>query len=68
MAATVYNTAWSAWVPVLAVAITVVGAALTLAWSLGGNFERIGAAIDRNRDAVERNAAAIDRNAREGLI
>ena len=62
MAATVYNTAWSAWVPVLAVAITVVGAALTLAWSLGGNFERIGAAIERNREVVEDNGVAIGRN------
>ena len=32
MAATVYNTAWSAWVPVLAVVVTIVGAVWTLAW------------------------------------
>ena len=63
MATTVYNTAWIAWAPVLAVVITIVGGGLTLAWSLGGNFERLGAAIERNAEAIDRNAEAIDRNA-----
>ena len=58
MAAIGSNVAWSAWAPVLAVMITVAGAVWTLAWSLSGNFERPGAAMDRNHDAVERNARA----------
>lgn len=60
---------WGAWPPALAVVFTIVGAAWGLAWSLGGNFARLEAAIERvqaavesNREAIDRNREAIDRN------
>ena len=56
-------TTWSAWAQVMTVVVAIVGAAWGLAWSLSGNFERLGAAVAGNAAAIERNAAAIERNA-----
>lgn len=53
---------WGAWPPALAVVFTIVGAAWGLAWSLGGDFARLEAAIERVQAAVESNREAIDRN------
>lgn len=53
---------WGAWPPALAVVFTIVGAAWGLAWSLGGDFARLEAAIERVQTAVESNREAIDRN------
>lgn len=56
-------TSWSAWAQMMTVVVAVVGAAWGLAWSFGGNFERLGAAVERNAQAIERSAKAIGRNA-----
>ena len=55
--------AWSGWAQMMTVVVAVVGAAWGLAWSLGGNFERLGAAVERNAKAIESNAKAIESNA-----
>ena len=53
---------WGAWAPVATVVLTVLVAAGGLAWSLGGNFARLEAAIERVQVSVDRNREAIDRN------
>lgn len=59
------------WGPAIAIMITFVGAAWSLAWSLSSDISRLegkveqnAVAIERNAQAIERNAQAIERNAR----
>ena len=58
------------WGPTIAIMITLVGAAWSVAWSVGSDIRRLegkveqnGVALERNAQALERNAQALERNA-----
>ena len=51
------------WGPAIAIMITLVGAAWSLAWSLSSDISRLEGKVEQNAVAIERNAQAIERNA-----
>lgn len=51
------------WGPTIAIMITLVGAAWSVAWSVGSDISRLEGKVEQNAVALERNAQALARNA-----